>query len=175
MKTRIIQTLASFNGGSLRFGEGLTLDDQDNRQLTEPVRAKSLYEMEVGHPAYDDDQIWLFRNRVVLVEQPYTAAPDEIIMAVKHEVLSQDKNVTEMKRDIELFEQLQSEDYVREPIPREVQMLVWRRDQGRCVKCGSSEKLEFDHMIPLSRGGSNTFRNVQLLCEGCNRQKGDEI
>ena len=42
-------------------------------------------------------------------------------------------------------------------------MLVWRRDQGRCVKCGSNEKLEFDHIIPLSRGGSNTFRNVQLL------------
>lgn len=52
---------------------------------------------------------------------------------------------------------------------------VWRRDQGRCVQCGSQERLEFDHIIPLSRGGANTERNLQLLCEQCNRQKGATI
>ena len=57
-------------------------------------------------------------------------------------------------------------------IPRNVQREVWRRDQGRCVECGSKEKLEFDHIIPFARGGSNTVRNVQLLCETCNRSKG---
>jgi 5-methylcytosine-specific restriction endonuclease McrA len=59
----------------------------------------------------------------------------------------------------------------REPIPIEVQQYVWRRDNGRCVKCGSQIKLEFDHIIPISRGGSNTARNIQLLCERCNRSK----
>ncbi|HZX13435.1 MAG TPA: HNH endonuclease [Thermodesulfobacteriota bacterium] len=54
-------------------------------------------------------------------------------------------------------------------------MYVWNRDGGKCVKCGSQEKLEFDHIIPLSKGGSNTARNVQLLCETCNRSKGDSI
>jgi 5-methylcytosine-specific restriction endonuclease McrA len=54
-------------------------------------------------------------------------------------------------------------------------MFVWRRDQGRCVKCGSQEGLEFDHIIPVSRGGSNTARNLQLLCENCNRSKSDTI
>ncbi|MGH9199405.1 MAG: HNH endonuclease [Acidimicrobiia bacterium] len=34
---------------------------------------------------------------------------------------------------------------------------------------------EFDHIIPLATGGSNTERNVQLLCESCNRQKGARI
>lgn len=63
----------------------------------------------------------------------------------------------------------------REPIPEDVQILVWRRDGGRCVKCGRNERLEFDHMIPITRGGSNTARNLQLLCEGCNRAKGDRI
>ena len=59
----------------------------------------------------------------------------------------------------------------REPIPQEVKDRVWRRDQGRCVSCGSQELLEFDHIIPLAMGGSNTERNLQLLCERCNREK----
>ena len=63
----------------------------------------------------------------------------------------------------------------REPIPDDVKMFVWKRDGGRCVKCESREKLEFDHIIPLSKGGSNTARNIQLLCEKCNREKGGDL
>ena len=63
----------------------------------------------------------------------------------------------------------------RIPIPIEVQREVWRRDQGRCVQCGSQLRLEFDHVIPVSRGGSNTVRNIQLLCESCNRAKSNNI
>jgi hypothetical protein len=61
--------------------------------------------------------------------------------------------------------------YSREVISPEVQKFVWQRDNGRCVKCGSQERLEFDHVIPVSKGGSNTARNLQLLCEHCNRSK----
>lgn len=57
-------------------------------------------------------------------------------------------------------------------ITTEVRREVWRRDNGRCVTCGSQERLEFDHVIPVAMGGSSTARNIQLLCEQCNRQKG---
>jgi len=61
--------------------------------------------------------------------------------------------------------------FARERISDEVRVAVWRRDEGKCQKCGSREKLEYDHIIPVSKGGSNTERNIQLLCEHCNRSK----
>lgn len=63
----------------------------------------------------------------------------------------------------------------RENISEELRHEVWRRDGGKCVKCGSQENLEFDHIIPISRGGSSTARNIQILCEKCNREKSDNI
>jgi hypothetical protein len=60
-------------------------------------------------------------------------------------------------------------------ISQQVKDLVWNRDNGKCSVCGSNEKLEFDHIIPFSKGGSNTYRNIQLLCELCNRTKTNKI
>jgi hypothetical protein len=63
----------------------------------------------------------------------------------------------------------------RERISSDVRRAVWIRDQGKCVRCGNRERLEFDHIVPVSRGGSNTERNIELLCEVCNRAKSDSI
>jgi hypothetical protein len=63
----------------------------------------------------------------------------------------------------------------RQHIPKDVQQFVWQRDGGKCIECGSNENLEFDHIIPVSKDGSNTARNIQLLCEKCNRQKGAKL
>jgi hypothetical protein len=60
-------------------------------------------------------------------------------------------------------------------IPQQVKNLVWKRDGGKCRECGNIERLEFDHIIPFSKGGSNTYRNIQLLCETCNRKKNNKI
>ncbi len=60
-------------------------------------------------------------------------------------------------------------------ISNNVKRIVWQRDEGKCVACGSNEFLEFDHIVPVSKGGSNTERNCQLLCEPCNRKKAAKI
>jgi HNH endonuclease len=61
-------------------------------------------------------------------------------------------------------------------IPQDVKIAVSVRDQGKCVQCGSTEDLHFDHKVPWSRGGTNTVNNIQLLCGPCNRRKGaDDI
>jgi stress response protein SCP2 len=52
---------------------------------------------------------------------------------------------------------------------------VWRRDGGACVECRATEYLEFDHVIPWSRGGATSVGNLQLLCRRCNLAKGARI
>jgi Holliday junction resolvasome RuvABC ATP-dependent DNA helicase subunit len=64
---------------------------------------------------------------------------------------------------------------IRISISAKVRRVVWRRDQGKCAKCSSRKNLEYDHIIPVSKGGSNTERNIELLCESCNRSKSDAI
>lgn len=60
-------------------------------------------------------------------------------------------------------------------IPQELKTQVWQRDGGKCVECGATEYLEYDHEIPFSRGGATSLANLRLLCRKCNLQKGDRI
>lgn len=46
-------------------------------------------------------------------------------------------------------------------IPQDVKIQVTLRDTGRWVQWGSTENLHFHHKIPGSRGGTNTFNNIQ--------------
>ena len=57
-------------------------------------------------------------------------------------------------------------------IPAHTRKLVFIRDKGRCVKCGSKKNLEIHHIIPHAKGGSSRLENLQLLCQSCNRMKG---
>jgi hypothetical protein len=81
----------------------------------------------------------------------------------------------ELMEDGLLFMERKSNERNREPIPKEVMNQVWNRDGGACVQCGSRENLEFDHIIPVSKGGATTYRNLQLLCKECNAKKSNNI
>jgi 5-methylcytosine-specific restriction endonuclease McrA len=52
---------------------------------------------------------------------------------------------------------------------------VMVRDKKECVYCGSKENIEFDHVIPVAKGGSNSVSNIQLLCRSCNRHKSQNV
>ena len=63
-------------------------------------------------------------------------------------------------------------------IPLVVKKTVWERDRGCCVQCGAwgrNADLEYDHVIPHSKGGASTATNLQLLCRNCNGLKGNRI
>jgi hypothetical protein len=124
--------------------------------------------------------LWCYKGKVLKFEMSgakgLNAGEATEALLIKHFVLRRERQYERVRREVEALENVEKlQDATREPIPDSVRLFVWQRDKGQCVKCGSHEKLEFDHIIPIAAGGSNTERNVQLLCEACNRSKGATI
>ena len=52
---------------------------------------------------------------------------------------------------------------------------LFTTQKGRCMYCGIKRKIhefDIDHKNPHSRGGSDSLKNLQLLCRTCNTRKG---
>lgn len=96
-----------------------------------------------------------------------------------------DNNRKVFKFKLELIEELHSSEQEKQQnlflehnrmIPPRVKLEVWKRDKGKCVKCGSTDNLHFDHIIPFSKGGSSLVpENIQILCARHNISKRDKI
>lgn len=52
---------------------------------------------------------------------------------------------------------------------------IYSRDGRVCRSCGATHGLSIDHIVPVSRGGNSTDDNLQVLCLGCNVQKGASL
>lgn len=55
-----------------------------------------------------------------------------------------------------------------------LRLAVNKSGGSTCVRCDlhfPADKIEIDHVIPLSRGGADTVRNVVPLCASCHRAK----
>ena len=119
--------------------------------------------------------MWAYKDTAFEVEDVASDVHTAQLL-VKHFMLKRSRYYEKIRREVEALENLEKLQRVeREPIPEAVRLFVWQRDKGQCVKCGSRQRLEFDHVIPVAAGGSNTERNIQLLCESCNRAKGSTI
>ncbi len=121
---------------------------------------------------------WMFGPSVWELEDSEFGTNAHDIRFLVLEALDREKREAEQRH--RRFVQLRckhdgpSEDSVEEAatpqskyISEEVRTDVWQRDQGRCVKCGGQEGLAFDHIIPVSKGGSSMAKNIHLLCEHC--------
>jgi hypothetical protein len=63
-------------------------------------------------------------------------------------------------------------------IPRDVMLKVVRRDGQICQTCFEpvpDKEVEFDHVIPFSKGGTTTTDNLKLVHRECNRKKGNSL
>jgi len=119
---------------------------------------------------------WAFKGYVYEIEYkdqlPYSKEEEELLILEHYD--NERKKFEGLKRKYK-SKAIEEEAYKRERISEEVRIAVWRRDDGKCAHCGSREKLEYDHIVPVSKGGGNTARNIELLCESCNRKKSNRI
>ena len=51
---------------------------------------------------------------------------------------------------------------------------ILNKYKHKCNLCGSKDRLEFDHIIPVSKGGKSTADNLQILCKSCNIKKSNK-
>ena len=116
------------------------------------------------------DGIWSYNGVFELIDAWIENAGSRKVFKFKLHVT--DKTIDEKeKRVIELADL----DHNR-IIPTSVKLEVWKRDNGKCVTCGSGDNLHFDHILPYSKGGTSfKAENIQLLCARHNLEKRDKI
>lgn len=112
--------------------------------------------------------IWVYNGFFKLVDAWLENVGIREVFKFKLEIV---ENMEE-KEGTEVFESLEH----TRMIPSFVKLEVWKRDGGKCVKCGEKDNLHYDHIIPFSKGGSSlTAKNIQLLCARHNISKRDKI
>jgi len=79
---------------------------------------------------------------------------------------------------IQIEEKKEKKKKERNSISPKLRFDVFRRDKFVCQYCGAcgpNVELEVDHIIPISRGGTDEMSNLKTTCFDCNRGKGDRI
>lgn len=56
-----------------------------------------------------------------------------------------------------------------------IKLALIERDGYGCVECGAQDNMTVDHIIPLSKGGTDKLDNLRFLCRGCNSKKNDTL
>jgi 5-methylcytosine-specific restriction endonuclease McrA len=176
-------------GGRRVIDQDLAGDEDTFLQWTQREQYDRPLQVLVGDAADElADDYFMFSGALYEVEReivPLTGEIDEIYELERLRVRSEaeaavraehDREQREVERVAPVTTTAAAEEggeveEARGPIADQTILDVWRRDGGRCVRCGSNEELAFDHIIPLSMGGSSSARNVQLLCEPCDRAK----
>ena len=127
-------------------------------KLAEPVEKVKIYEKLF-------DGVWSFRGFFDLIDYEYVTIGQRRVFRFILKLCQDPEDVS----DNQLKERTRI-------IPTEIKKQVWVRDGGKCVICGASDELHFDHNIPYSKGGSSiTAENVRILCARHNLQKGVKI
>lgn len=180
----------------LTIGEGPAARVVDIQMA--PIVSGAVYELSFQEPVFATlnkadstgapllvEVIALFRDRLFRIDHqqlrpdPLTVSEiEEVKLRVKRAVYTEEEELNSIKSyvaNVEAAREYQKTGPKRDPIPPDVKMLVWSRDGGACTSCGSKEKLHFDHIIPVAKGGGASSENIQVLCETCNLKKSDKI
>lgn len=116
------------------------------------------------------DGIWVYNGIFELVDAWQEKVENRKVFKFKLEITDLTIDQKEAR-----YEEVKDLDHNR-MIPTTVKLEVWKRDDGKCITCGSRDNLHFDHILPFSKGGTSLkAENIQLLCARHNLQKSAKI
>lgn len=111
--------------------------------------------------------VWRFARTAGLDPSEWRTMRDAILPLYRRA----EGNIQERKRSLHAYDgkRLPSSEWFI------VKTIVLARDKGVCTYCGSETKPHVDHIVPISRGGSNDFINLTTSCGPCNQSKGPKL
>jgi ATP adenylyltransferase len=158
------------------------------RALVRAGGSATLRQLAVALLMEDESQLLYYEDRIKKMPLPVLR---------KHSIITSDRNVVslnagklsyEERAAIELACTQQLAAFLRrrglaiwdyrlidtDPVRPDIRYRVLAAANGRCALCGASSserRIEVDHIVPRSRGGTNDISNLQALCDECNRGK----
>lgn len=127
--------------------------------LREPERVRAYEKIKPG--------IWSYNGVFQLVDSWREKIQGRSVFKFRLEAIEGDADVLDPRAPVPARRRI---------IPTAVKLAVWKRDGGRCVQCGATDELHFDHDLPWSKGGTSlSVDNVQLLCMRHNLSKSAHI
>ena len=122
-------------------------------------KKKALFEKEVQKFKPDD---WPIKNSKSDLEKQCSVFGHLCPVFFVNEPLTETKELRRISRNI----------------PRHIMLRVVRRDNSQCQICSKvlkDNEIEFDHIIPISKGGGSEEQNIRVICLGCNRNKSNKF
>jgi len=114
-----------------------------------------------GLAIYDVDKI------INILKQRFETVDKDLTLRTIEDVVYELRNITNF-----------IDNYQKSPrkyLSKQIRDAVFDKYKYRCAICTSKKKLEIDHIVPVSRGGTDDFNNLQLLCSRCNLEKSNMI
>jgi 5-methylcytosine-specific restriction endonuclease McrA len=122
-------------------------------------------------------RLWFYSNFLLYVNRQCRSEKDyeHIKLKVEEHVLERGDEYQKLVNKIDRLRQISSNrlQINRKQISDHVLAFVLQRDLNKCVICGDESNLQFDHILPVSKGGNNEPENLRILCQQCNQSRGN--
>lgn len=115
----------------------------------------------------------LIQNQCITVNRQRGGA-NEIVVHLPSEIPACKKLIESEEAALTITERTDDADYYSDP---ERRLMVLERDKRKCIYClvdVSEDSFVLDHIIPMSKGGTNKKFNLVTACAGCNQRKQDD-
>jgi hypothetical protein len=122
-------------------------------------------------------RLWFYSNFLLYVNRQCRSEKDHeyIKLKVEEHVLERGDEYQKLVKKIDRLRQISSNrlQINRKQISEHVLAFVLQRDLNKCVICADDSNLQFDHILPVSKGGNNEPENLRILCQHCNQSRGN--